>query len=387
MTIKDSNESLPSTNILIVLKDLNDIQEVTYVKDLATFLKSQDINPVIISNKGPLISEFARHGLKHIYAPINKTGFFNERIKARLIEKICENENIHLIHNFSRSAVKATFKVHTKLSLPLIHSMNKVYKGNKRFNAGLLKSDFTITASEYIKEKAIHKYKNYIQDKKNLVVINNWVDTLKYSKASISAARIENVIQKINLPEDKKIIIIPEDIEKESGLKTILSAIKESENKDKFLALIVGKVKNEKYLTALERIIREEGLEESIRISFNSEDFLELLAMSNLAIFPSKIKKYTNDRITKAQSMGVPVIANDRGVNNELIVDGLTGFIIDDKHVEDITLAIDNIITMEEMNSRRLSMESLKFAKVNFEYKTKCAEILELYQKAIKFYK
>lgn len=387
MTIKDSNESLPSTNILIVLKDLNNRNDVTYVKDLSLFLRSQNVNPVIISSKGVLISEFARHGLKHIYAPINKTGFLNERTKSRIIEKICENENINLIHNFSRSAVKATFRVHNKLAIPLINSFNKLHTGTKRFNSGLFKGDYTIIPSDYIKNKVLDKYKKHIKNKKNLLVINNWVDTLLYSKANINSVRIENVIQKVNLPEDKKIIIIPENIEKESGLKTILQAIKESEHKDKFLALIVGKVKNEKYLKELERIIKEENLQKCIRITFNTEDFLELLAMSNLAMFPSKIKKASNHKIIKAQSMGVPVIANDKGVNSELIIDGLTGFIINDKNVDDMVLAIDNIISMEETNSRRLSMESLKFAKVNFEYKTKCEEILKLYEKVIKYYK
>jgi glycosyltransferase involved in cell wall biosynthesis len=98
----------------------------------------------------------------------------------------------------------------------------------------------------------------------------------------------------------------------------------------------------------LEAEIQSMKLSASVRMTGFRDDFSDLLAITDIFVFPS-LNEGLSYILLEAMAAGKPVVATDAGGNKELVVDGETGRIVRPKDVEGLRVAIEALIADEKL--------------------------------------
>lgn len=134
--------------------------------------------------------------------------------------------------------------------------------------------------------------------------------------------------KKLNLPQDKKIIIYAGRLMKGKGILHLMRAMKKhlKENKD-ILFLMLG---NGKAKAAIEKIIKQDKIYNAKVIDWvDRERIFEYYAASDLFIHPNKNTKFegTPNALIEAQGSGLPIAGFDVGGVHDIIKDGFSGLL------------------------------------------------------------
>ena len=113
----------------------------------------------------------------------------------------------------------------------------------------------------------------------------------------------------------------------------------------------------------LERLVKDLGLEEAVRLIGEREDIGSLLAMADVVVHPSHEEGFSN-AILEAMAARKPVVATNVGGNPEAVVDGETGYLVPPRDPDSLAEAIEKLIVdanlrrrMGEAGWRRMEQE------------------------------
>ena len=148
------------------------------------------------------------------------------------------------------------------------------------------------------------------------------------------------------------------------GVHYLLEAIVELKRElpDFMLYLVGDHAVNEYigYKKQLERIIQSNGLEANVTFTGYRFDVIEILSMMDLAVLPS-LSEGMPKAILEAMALGKPVVATRVGGVSELLINGVTGFIVEPKEPHSLAKAISTLARDKELR-RRFGMESRRTA-------------------------
>lgn len=82
------------------------------------------------------------------------------------------------------------------------------------------------------------------------------------------------------------------------------------------------------YSTQLQRIVKEEGLEDNIIFTGFRRDVMEIMLASDIIVHPSIVPETFSFVLVEAMAVGRPVVASRIGAQRELVVDGETGILV-----------------------------------------------------------
>lgn len=99
----------------------------------------------------------------------------------------------------------------------------------------------------------------------------------------------------------------------------------------------------------LEPYVHQEGLTESVIFLGNRQDVPDCLNAMDIFALPSFGNEGVPQGIMQAMACGLPVVSTSVGAIAEAVIDGETGFIIEPKHVEQLTEKLNLLISDEEL--------------------------------------
>jgi len=248
-------------------------------------------------------------------------------------------------------------------------------------------SDRIIAIGEYEANRLIKKPK--------LKVIYNFVDFRKFDR-DIPA---QSFRAEFNIQDNEKVVCMLGGVARVKGTLEFINALKfvrkeiasvkfvvvgdypvihhKSGVKNKIASLIFG-VGGESYYNAILETIRQEKLRDSIIFTGNREDIPDILAASDLLVFPS-IVPHSARPVIEASAMGKPVVASDLGGPRELVVDGVTGRLVPPGDPVKLAEGVIEILT-DDLKAQKMGLAGYERARELFDGRVNAEKTFELYE-------
>ena len=217
--------------------------------------------------------------------------------------------------------------------------------------------------SYYFKEKRMTVYKKALEKVDAVqVLLPSYINAVKkvYNGKIVA---IGNPVYKIKekIGDNKDIVYMARvnDTKRQHLLIEVFSKI--ASTHPDWRVLMYGTLKDKKYVTLCENLIKKYGLEEQVLFMGETKDVESVLQKCEICAFPSKFEGFSLAQ-TEAMAVGLPVIGFDYcpGVN-ELVKDGVNGFLV--KDVDEFAKKLSLLISDEKLrssmgnNARKVSEE------------------------------
>jgi len=190
-------------------------------------------------------------------------------------------------------------------------------------------------------------------DDKRCQYIPNGVDAEKFAPGDKSEAR-----SRLNLPGEKIVLLATRRFAVKNGLRYLALAVdKVRKQIPNVLCVFCGNATDNEELPAVKKIVSQCGLKDYVRFegSVPNEKIKIYLDACDIVILPSLVEA-TSISGLEAMSAAKPIVGTRVGGIPELVVDGLTGTLVEPADAEDMANGI--IRTIQEHDLRQLGQAS-----------------------------
>ncbi len=358
--------------------------------DIARALKKQGFEPVVASAGGVLTYQLREHGIRHYDLPLNKKNPITIYKNIAKIEKIIKENYVDIVHVRSRAPMWSAYFACKKNNVKLVSTVHgtyslkfwkwKIFPLKRIYNELMLRADHVIAVSNFIKDYIAQNYKINVEGK--VTVINRGADLSYFDAKKVSTSRIVDLVKKWNLPEDKKIILMPARFTAWKGHEFLIDALAKVEG-DFFCAMVGSDHGHEKYRKRLERKIIDNNLSGKMRVVGMCKDMPAAYALSHLVVFPSVRPEAFGRIAIEAQACAKVVIATNIGGARDTIIEGKTGFFVEPFDVENFAKIIDEVLQMDKMKIDEIGNLGRKNIEDNFSNDKMCNDTIAIYQKIL----
>lgn len=339
------------------------------VLDLAGYFKSR-MNTIVISGGGMFINALEQTGARHYTLPVYKKSLFTLRTIPQL-RTIMEREHAHIVHARSRVPAWVAFFATRNSTTYFVTTCHGVYSPHI-FSAAMGWGKFVICPSNAV---ARHMKKHFHVPDDKIVVINRWVDLVRFSYQPYSA-RLGN-----------STIICMGRIAPSKGYEFVIEALKKLVRINPYLMLkIIGTPDASKigYYHKLKSLVSRHGLEYNVTFLGSCSAVEQELAQARMLIAPSVEDESFGRVIIEAFSCGVPVIATRVAGYAEIIENGKDGLLVEPAHAQALADAAAKLLKDDDLAaslaaSGRAKAETLYSIEKNLEATE------AVYQRALSF--
>ena len=353
------------------------------VVEISKFIIENNFRSVVISSGGRLSFSIEKSGAKHYTLDVHTKNPLKWKKVRKRIEEIMKEEKIDLIHATSRVPAWIVSPLSTKLKVPLITSVHgRFRKGQflkKIYNSVLLRGDYIIAISKYVKNSIVSLYPT---SEPKIKVIHRGVDKNLFDISNISALRIINQSKEMQVNDDLPVILMASRPTLWKGHMILIEAL--SRVKSKFQCIMIGASDGkEKFKNKLYKNIEKFNLGGKIRLTSQTNDIQAAYMLGDIIVMPSLDPEPFGRIIVEAQSLGKIVIGFNHGGASETISDGETGFLANPYDPISLAEKIDQALNLKKAERNRISKLAKKNVQINFTHLKMCLQTFKLYKKCI----
>lgn len=355
--------------------------------DIAKALKKADFEPIVISKGGVLVYQLKEAGITHIALPVHSKNPLTIFLNIKRLTKIIHEYKVDIVHVRSRAPMWSAYYVCKKTNTKLVSTVHGTYSLNlfrwkifplKRFyNSIMLKADRIIVVSAFIKDYLAQNYLGNFAEK--ITVIQRGADLNYFNAEKVSVNRVIDQSKKWQLPEDKKIILMPARFTAWKGHEFLIEALTKVKN-DFFCAMVGSDHGHRKFRKKLEQKIIKENLAGKVKIFGMCKDMPAAYALSHFVVCPS-VKPEAFGRISiEAQASSKIIIATKIGGSLDTVIDEKTGFLVEVGDAEKFAALIDKVLEMPKTEADKIGAAARKNVEHNFSNDKMCKDTLSLYK-------
>jgi glycosyltransferase involved in cell wall biosynthesis len=278
--------------------------------------------------------------------------------------QLIRDRNIGLIHtNTSTVLSGALAAVLTRI--PHVWSVHEVLRWEGVVLSPLL--HFLSTRVTAISEAVAESlWQRFPLIKKKLVIIRNGIDLRRF--ADLPPGMAENLRQELLIIRDEPVVSMVGRIGSWKGENLFLDmARKVAGECPQVKFLIVGGVLEGRYyyLEDLKNRICQMGLDKQVIVTGYREDIPAIISASDIVVLPSMQPEPFGLVLLEAMAAGKPVIATNLGGPQEIVQNGVTGFLVD--HTGALEMA-GRVLQLLEDRGLRHRMGRAGFTRVKSEF-------------------
>ncbi len=363
------------------------------VVDIARELKKQGFRSIVVSKGGAMVYQLDEAGVEHIKLDVKTKNPFKIFTNIKKLVKIIKENNVDLVHARSRAPMISAYYACKKTKTKLVSTIHgpysfglfgcKKYSPKRIYNSMMMKADFIIAVSDFIKNY-ITNYQPFFQEdllKKTKVVVRG-VDLKYFDSAKISVSRKVVLSKQWSLPEDKKIIIFPARITTWKGHEFLFEALKKVKS-DIFCVCVGSDHGHKKFRKKLEKKILNENLAGKIKFVGNAKEMPLVYSLANVVVSASIEPEAFGRVAIEAQAMKKIIIATNIGGSLETIIDRKTGFLCENKNVDMMAKLIDEVLMMDRDYVEEICDNDRKHIEENFSSQKMCDEMVKVYDSLV----
>jgi len=352
--------------------------------EMAEYLVKKGWRSVVISSGGKLEQRLVRQGSLHINLPShtkNPLRWFD--LKAQY-EKIFFQEKPDIIHIRSRVPAWTAGTVAQKMKIPLVSTIHGSYLAGsvlkKLYNNASIKADKVIAISNYVKDNILRVH----PDKSSLIeVIHRGADINLFNPEKIAKSRIIQMSEMFQLPDDKKIIMMPARPSGWKGHEILIRAFSKINNEN-LICVMPGSDDGGKFVLYLRNLAKKYNVLGKIVFLPYLDDLPAAYMLADVVVVPSLKPEPFGRVLIEAQAMGRPLVAFNHGGASESVIHEKTGLLVEPKNVKELGVAIEKLATIPINKRNKMASTSRKHIVNNFSLDKMTSKTLELYNKILK---
>lgn len=358
--------------------------------DVAKALKKEGFEPIVVSNGGVLVYQLREAGITHITLPVNSKNPLKIFLNIERLVKIINEYKVDIIHVRSRAPMWSAYYASKKANVKLVATVHGTYSlkflkwknfSPKRiYNEIMLKADRIIAVSNFIKRYLSENYPGNFLEK--VTVIQRGADLKYFNAKAVSNSRVIDLMKQWNLPEDKKIILMPARFTAWKGHEFLIESL--SKVKNDFFCVMLGSDHGHKaYRKRIEQLIVKKDLAEKIRIVGLCKDMQTAYTISHFVVCPSVRPEAFGRVPIEAQASGKIIIATKIGGALDTVIDEKTGFLVEVGDTEKFAQLMDQALEMSKTEADEFGVAARKNIEENFSNEKMCRLTLDVYRELI----
>ncbi len=342
---------------------------------------------VVISNGGLLTSQLKRVGATVYEVPVHRKNPFLWGSARRQVKRILQQEGADIVHVRSRAPAWIALPAANSLGIATVSTVHSKFAPTnifkKIYNGKMLKADRVIAISHFVENEIFSHYgKSGVAEK--LSVIHRGVDLRMFDPKAVNQQRIIAEADRLGLPDDKSIIMLPARATSWKGHEILIQALAQLPDKDAILMLLGIEDGPPAYAEKLRAMAVRNGLGGRVRIGAGSRDMPAALMLADVVAMPS-IKPEPFGRVAiEALAMGRPVVAFRHGGAVESIDEGRTGWLADPLSVDSLAEALQTALSLTPRKRRTLAKDARQQMTDQFSKDMMCERTLAVYKSLLK---
>ena len=342
---------------------------------------------VVISNGGLLTSQLKRVGATVYEVPVHRKNPFLWGSARRQVKRILQQEGADIVHVRSRAPAWIALPAANSLGIATVSTVHSKFAPanifKKIYNGKMLKADRVIAISHFVENEIFTHYgKSGVAEK--LSVIHRGVDLGMFDPKAVNQQRIIAEADRLGLPDDKSIIMLPARATSWKGHEILIQALAQLSDKDAILMLLGIEDGPPAYAEKLRTMAVRYGLGGRVRIGAGSRDMPAALMLADVVAMPS-IKPEPFGRVAiEALAMGRPVVAFRHGGAVESIDEGRTGWLADPLSVNSLAEALQTALSLTPRKRRALAKDARQQMTDQFSKDMMCKRTLAVYKSLLK---
>ena len=342
---------------------------------------------VVISNGGLLTSQLKRVGATVYEVPVHRKNPFLWGSARRQVKRILQQEGADIVHVRSRAPAWIALPAANSLGIATVSTVHSKFAPanifKKIYNGKMLKADRVIAISHFVENEIFTHYgKSGVAEK--LSVIHRGVDLGMFDPKAVNQQRIIAEADRLGLPDDKSIIMLPARATSWKGHEILIQALAQLWDKDAILMLLGIEDGPPAYAEKLRTMAVRYGLGGRVRIGAGSRDMPAALMLADVVAMPS-IKPEPFGRVAiEALAMGRPVVAFRHGGAVESIDEGRTGWLADPLSVDSLAEALQTALSLTPRKRRALAKDARQQMTDQFSKDMMCERTLAVYKSLLK---
>ena len=333
--------------------------------DIAHYLPENGCESFIVTSGGELTKFVDKKKVKLIKLPVHSKNPLLILINTILLIGIILFFKITIVHARSRapawSCLFATKLTNRKFVTTFHGTYNFRGKFKKLYNSVMVRSDLIIAGSNFIFSHIKENYSEFLKSQKKFLVIFRGINVDYFDSSTKLENDEKNLLQKWNINDEKKIILMPGRLTSWKGQELFIEAInlvKIELGYEAFHAVILGNDQGrDLYKKKLIRLTEQYHLTNQIKFVDHCEDMALAYKVSDIIVSASIEPEAFGRVAVEAQSMEKLIIASNIGGSNETIIDEKTGFLFKSGDAESLSKKIIHGLTMDETSINLMGKE------------------------------
>ncbi len=324
--------------------------------DIAHYLPENGCESFIVTSGGELTKFVDKKKVKLIKLPVHSKNPILILINTILLIGIILFFKISIVHARSRapawSCLFATKLTNRKFVTTFHGTYNFSGKIKKFYNSVMVRSDLVIAGSNFIFSHIKENYSEFLKNQKKFLVIFRGINVDYFDSSTKLENDEKNLLQKWNINDQKKIILMPGRLTSWKGQELFIEAInlvKIELGYEAFHAVILGNDQGRDfYKKKLIHLTEQYDLTNQIKFIDHCEDMALAYKVSDIIVSASIEPEAFGRVAVEAQSMEKLIIASNIGGSNETIIDQKTGFLFKSGNAESLSKKIIHALSMDE---------------------------------------
>ena len=350
--------------------------------EIAKAIIDRGYKAVVISNGGLLESQLIRMGVVVHRLPVHSKNPLKWPFIRSKLSDILRAEGADIVHVRSRAPAWIALPVAARLSMATVSTIHSKFVPKNAlkhlYNRKMLNADRVIAISEYI-QSIIAKHFAQHKSEDDVTVIHRGVDTVVFDPASVTQQRIIREAERLNLPEEGSVVMLPARPTSWKGHEVLIRAVAALDRPDVTLLLVGAGDGPPRFVAGLEQLARKTGLDGRLRIATGSNDMPAAFMLADVIAMPSTVPEPFGRVAVEAGAMGRPVVAFNHGGAVESVLDGKTGWLAKPNDVDDLTSALTSALDLSQTERARLAKRARAHITKFFSKEKMCQKTMEIY--------
>ena len=358
--------------------------------DIAHYLHEKDFGSYIVTSGGDLLKYVNKKKVKVIRLPVHSKNPLLILINTIILSLIILVLNINIVHARSRapawSSYLATKLTRRKFVTTFHGTYNFKSSLKKYYNSVMLKSDLIICGSNFIFSHIYENYKDYIHNKKLLVIFRG-INLEYFNKRNVDQEIEKKLVLEHKLDKSKKLILLPGRLTTWKGQEMFIEAINNLKIRRPdilFTAIILGNDQGRKiYKKKLQRLVEQYRLINDILFIEHIKNMPAIYNLSDIVV-SSSIEPEAFGRVAvEGQAMEKIVLASNIGGSNETIVNKKSGFLFEAGNSEDLLQKLIFVLDLDSETASKIKEEARNNVIRKFDVEKMCFSTYSEYKKLI----
>jgi glycosyltransferase involved in cell wall biosynthesis len=319
--------------------------------ELSRELVQRGMESVVISKGGKLVPELERTGTRHIALDISSKNPLTVPLRVFRLWRLLREIQPSIVHARSRVPAWLCVMANRHPRYPFVttvHGLNSVSAYSRVMTLG----DHVICVGEVV---SAYICKHYGINQSRITVIQRGVDMASFNPTNLDHAFIRDFRHSYGLNGRRVVLSVGRItwLKDYEGFIDAISLVRRSHID--VVGVIVGGIApgKEAYADSLLERVAIRGLEGHVVFTGSHSKMAEIYDLSDVVVNNSLKMGNVARTVSEALAMGTPVVATtEKGLDN-LVVDGLNGYIVESRDPLDLAKKIKLAMEMPPFNIRQ----------------------------------